>query len=55
MKLESMKGDEWYVSGMKFFKSIAALMLPFLLTGCYEISMDLNVNDDGSGTYELMF
>lgn len=32
---------------------IAALMVPFVLAGCYEISMDFNVNDDGSGTYEL--
>ncbi len=55
MKLESMNGKRWYVAGMRFFKSIAALMLPFLVTGCYEISMDLNVNDDGSGTYEVMF
>ena len=28
-------------------------MVPFVLAGCYEISMDFNVNDDGSGTYEL--
>ncbi len=55
MKLENMKGEAWYVAGMNFFKSIAALMLPFFVTGCYEISMDLNVNDDGSGTYEVMF
>ena len=24
-----------------------------VLAGCYEISMDFNVNDDGSGTYEI--
>ena len=40
---------------MKLLRSIAALMVPFLVTGCYEISMDFNVNDDGSGTYEVMF
>ena len=28
-------------------------MVPFLIAGCYEISMDFNVNDDGSGTYEI--
>ena len=28
-------------------------MVPFVLAGCYEISMDFNVNDDGSGSYEL--
>ena len=38
---------------MKLLRSLAALMVPFLIAGCYEISMDFNVNDDGSGTYEL--
>jgi hypothetical protein len=55
MKSAGMKDEVWYVSRMKLIKSIAALIMPFLVTGCYEISMDLNVNDDGSGTYEVMF
>ncbi|MEK9884212.1 MAG: hypothetical protein VW442_06015 [Acidimicrobiaceae bacterium] len=38
---------------MKLLRSLAALMVPFLIAGCYEISMDFNVNDDGSGTYEI--
>ena len=38
---------------MKFLRSLAALMVPFLVAGCYEISMDFNVNGDGSGTYEI--
>ena len=47
------EGVVWYVMKMKLLRSIAALMVPFLVAGCYEISMDFNVNDDGSGSYEL--
>lgn len=47
------KGVVWYVADMKLLRSLAALMVPFLIAGCYEISMDFNVNDDGSGTYEI--
>ena len=38
---------------MKLLRSFAALIVPFLVAGCYEVSMDFNVNNDGSGTYVL--
>ena len=52
-KSAASKGVVWYVADMKLLRSLAALMVPFLIAGCYEISMDFNVNDDGSGTYEI--
>jgi len=52
-KSAASKGVVWYVAGMKILRSLAALMVPFLVAGCYEISMEFNVNDDGSGTYEI--
>ena len=52
-KSAASKGALWYGTDMKLLRSLAALMVPFLIAGCYEISMDFNVNDDGSGTYEL--
>lgn len=47
------RGEVWYISVMKLLRSIVVLMVPFLVAGCYEISMDFNVNDDGSGNYEM--
>jgi len=52
-KSAASNGGIWYVTGMKLLRSFAALIVPFLVAGCYEISMDFNVNDDGSGTYEM--
>lgn len=53
MESRAATGEVCYFSRMKMTRFIAALMVPFVLAGCYEISMDFNVNDDGSGTYEL--
>ena len=38
---------------MKISRKLPLLLAPLLLAGCYEISMEFDVNEDGSGTYEM--
>ena len=38
---------------MKLARKLPVLLAPLLLVGCYEVAMEFDVNDDGSGSYEM--
>ena len=44
---------ECYRLVMKFVRNIPWLLAPLLFSGCYEIAMEFDVNEDGSGSYEM--